>query len=325
MWPEPSIMRLILKHLSGEASVSEIQELNEWRQNHPDHEREYAEMVKLWNTTGAMTATPYQAVDVQGEWEKFRHRHFAKDTPVIRLSLAKVVQYAAAAVLVLGLLGGAWYFSGSDHYRTGNGQRELVNLADGSSVVLSENSELEVPRTFNWNSRNLTLRGEAFFEVARDPDRPFTASGPKTMLRVLGTAFHLTATQEVNEVEVTEGKVAYWETQTGDTVILTRGLAATLKARSLDTYPIETTGYDDWQSGNFSFTQQPLGEIIQRLQNYYLFDVKDQQSLLDKECTFTGTFNEQELEEVLQELALVAGMDYTYENHVLELHNLDCR
>ncbi len=321
MWPDENISELIIKHLAGETSSSEEQSLQEWLSIRTENQKEYDAIALLWETSGRISATPPH-IDVEAEWKVFRNRHFRNEVPVIPLRFKQVLRYAA--VLLIGVLGGTWYFSGHTTYQTATGERQLVTLSDGTEILLSENTVLEVPRTFNWTHRQLNLSGEAFFEVAKNPEKPFIAAGPKTALQVLGTAFHLIATELENKVEVSEGKVAYWTSQHRDTVILIQQESAVFQKNILQKSIITDEHYKSWQDGIFSFDQKLLAGVLKQLQDHYIFDVTDPNGILEGDCTFTGSFKGQDLDDILKELALVTGLEYHYDNGRLTLQNLDC-
>ncbi len=95
---------------------------------------------------------------------------------------------------------------GSFAYRTASGQRQAVNLPDGSKVTLDADSALQV--RLERNSRALTLEhGEAFFEVAKDRSRPFVVRAGATEVTAVGTAFNVRMGSNRTVVAVTEGKV----------------------------------------------------------------------------------------------------------------------
>ncbi len=321
MWPDEKISELILKTLAGEASPEEENRLAEWRKSNLANEEEYQHILEIWETSGRITSSP-SPVNVDAEWEKFRLRHFKAEPNVFRLNVRLVMRYVA--VLIIGLLGGIWYFSGSVSYTSGAGERLVVELSDGSTILLAENTTLEVPRTYNWQTRKLNLAGEAFFEVASNPEKPFVAKGSKTSLRVLGTAFRMVATERENTVEVSEGKVAYWSTHR-DTVILTRNQSGVLSGTQMQSRVITDQNYDSWQSGSFRFKDKILVEVLHQLQNFYVFDLKDPGGKLNGNCTFTGQFKGQNLEDVLQELALVTGLKYELNENILTIENLSCQ
>jgi transmembrane sensor len=118
-----------------------------------------------------------------------------------------------ACVLVLGI--GTWRGVGpapspiaTEHYATTRGQHAEVQLADGSALTLNGATDVDV--TLAPDRRTVTLRsGEAYFDVAHDPTRPFVVQAGASSARVLGTAFDLNLTGGHVELEVYRGAVRF--------------------------------------------------------------------------------------------------------------------
>ena len=92
---------------------------------------------------------------------------------------------------------------------TQKGSRSHIKLPDGTTVWLNAGSKLNYPRQFTGGKREVALEGEAFFDVAKDPDRPFTVRTKTFAIRVLGTEFNVAAYPDENKLETTliSGKV----------------------------------------------------------------------------------------------------------------------
>lgn len=129
-------------------------------------------------------------------------------------SLVTIPRYAAAAGLVALAVAGALVSLGGHQqrpqghfaYSTAPGERKEFTLRDGSRVTLDADSALNVDFTANRRSLNLA-RGEAFFEVMRDPTRPFVVSASGTQVRAIGTEFDVRIADRRMVVAVVEGAV----------------------------------------------------------------------------------------------------------------------
>ncbi len=270
---------------------------------------------------------------MEAQWELFRSKHFASatDTNTVATPLTKVhstkqqwMKYAAALLLFIGLGGALFWFQGSTHYQTAAGERLRISLADGSSITLTENTQLSVPRTFNWFSRSLSLDGEALFQVAKNPDKAFRIKGPLTHTQVLGTAFRLKATSTQNQLAVSEGKVAYWIPNTADSTVLVKGDAARVEANKITKTSLTAANADSWISGNFTFNRTPLHRVLTIVQDYYAFSLHAPKKLNGLACDFTGNFNGEERDEVLQELALAMNMRFYWNENTLMVEDVTC-
>ncbi|HQQ30509.1 MAG TPA: FecR domain-containing protein [Tenuifilaceae bacterium] len=122
------------------------------------------------------------------------------------------LKYAAIAALAILLIGIPGYFLFSPSrivVENGRGGSTMItSLPDGTSVYLAENSTLSYPKHFKGKLRSVTLNGEAFFEVAPNPHKPFIVNTKAATVRVLGTTFNIKSTDSNNfELCVVEGKV----------------------------------------------------------------------------------------------------------------------
>lgn len=144
-----------------------------------------------------------------------------------RSHIPDVVSWAAAAVLLVGVGVGFYFYSGdtlslrdrgvaSNLEGTSSATNKIIQssapvlyLSDGSVIWLKGDSRLEFPEQFDGIRREVTLIGEAFFDVARDADRPFIIHSPNFTTKVLGTTFNIKddGNQDLPEVAVVSGKV----------------------------------------------------------------------------------------------------------------------
>ena len=107
-----------------------------------------------------------------------------------------------------------WAGFGAEAYATGTGEQRRIVLADGSAVDLNTRSRIEVD--FREGSRDIhLLGGEAFFDVAKDPSRPFHVTSGTTVVRAVGTQFNVYRQSTQTVVTVVEGRVAVTESPAG--------------------------------------------------------------------------------------------------------------
>jgi len=115
-----------------------------------------------------------------------------------------------AASVVLGLAAGSVFLlmpgSGEQTFRTARGEQRSIVLEDGSLVVLNTLSEIRIDLTSS-SRRAVLTAGEALFDVAKDPDRPFTVDAGPLAIRVTGTRFNVYRQQARTVLTVVEGKV----------------------------------------------------------------------------------------------------------------------
>lgn len=147
--------------------------------------------------------------------------------------------------------------------------QQVVTLPDGTAVTLAPGTSL----SYNMkDGRQVRMDGKAFFDVFRDESRPFEVEADGAFVRVLGTEFMVDVTDvSLTRVYVDEGKVLFARDMRSEGVVLTEGMAATLKQGS--SLPAIEENPDvnvvAWHRGTFIFDQTPLKEVLSQLSEYY--------------------------------------------------------
>ena len=154
------------------------------------------------------------------------------------------------------------------------GEYTLV-LADGTTVYLNAESELRYPVKFSGERRKVYLRGEAYFDVARDEQKPFTVEARGVEVLVLGTSFGVRAYEGEENVLTTlvQGRVDV--SAEGQRVKLIPGQQADFNRESerLTVAEVDVELYVGWKDGRLVFDNQPLSIILDELGRWYSFDV----------------------------------------------------
>ncbi|MBX9851613.1 MAG: FecR family protein [Cytophagaceae bacterium] len=210
---------LIAKDFSGQISQEEKSLLNEWL-NIPSNRQAYEEYKMLWNSSEVQSDI---AFDEDKAWQKFSERISniqSKETPLQPSRLFLKI----AAVLVLVLCGSYLYFTfnAKDVVVASTENIQIFTLNDGSKIWLNKNSSLTISNDFNKEERVVYLKGEAFFEVSKNPDKPFIIYSRETKTRVLGTSFNINAYEENGGVEISveTGRVEFSGMDGSNKVIL---------------------------------------------------------------------------------------------------------
>lgn len=318
---DDNITLLIIGRLKNTNSAADEATLEKWLAASANNRSQFQKMQALWRTSEKLSSFP--AIDVDQQWQRFQQRHFSKAKSGKLINL-RVWQYAAAAILVLSIGISGLYLSGENTYRTYENERLQLTLDDGTYVVLQDNSSLEVPRTFGWFGRDLKLNGAGFFKVAKNPEKPFQIAGPISKTTVLGTRFKLTATKTQNQISVSEGRVAYYLVPAKDTLILTAGESGQHLNSKLIKYAMAHLVDESWLDGIFEFENTGLRQVLDKLQNHYAFNLEADGLNISEDCRFSGRFDKQPLNEVLEELSMVMGMQYQFDENTLTIKSLSC-
>jgi ferric-dicitrate binding protein FerR (iron transport regulator) len=197
------------------------------------------------------------------------------------------------------------------------GQMSNLTLSDGTKIWLNSGSTLRYPERFAQNSREVTLEGEAFFKVAKMPDKPFIVHSTKTEVRVLGTSFNMSAysEDEASSLTLVEGKVALTNLLDNSKEQLTPGQMGTVQKNKsgIAIHKVETQFYTTWVKGKIYFDDERLDEISLKLERWFNVDISFADEKL-KSYRFTGTIlKNKPVDQVMQALEILAPIRFKHQ------------
>ncbi|MEG1545022.1 MAG: FecR domain-containing protein, partial [Tannerellaceae bacterium] len=189
------------------------------------------------------------------------------------------------------------------------GSQSMVILPDHSKVWVNAGSSLTYSNDFNGKTREVSLEGEAFFDVAKDSLRPFIVKSEKLDVKVLGTRFNVKAYREEALVEIglVSGKVNVHLNDhpigSGE-VNLRPDRMLSFNKETKNVKVTEFNGADAfaWTEGRLKFTEQPFERIAKDLERKYNVTIRIESNLLKRQV-YTGSFSASySLSEILQEV-----------------------
>lgn len=311
------IIEIITRYLSNEAGNDEIVFLENWRKEATENESLFQDYKKLWDKTEL--AGEIVDVDVNQEWQKFDEEiEKLSEKQANVFSLKKVLRIAASIVIITSLGFFGWFFSqqvGGEKYLSQNEVR-TVELPDGSKVTLNHTSKLKYSKEFGEINREVFLEGEAYFEVAKDPSKPFLINASNSVIEVLGTSFNVNAYKDNPEVEVVvnSGVVAFSSKKAPDEkIILKPGEKGKLlkNTQQLNLQKNTDTNFLAWKTRKLIFENASLEEVVESLEKVYHKNFNIQSENI-KGCTITTTFDNQNLESVM--LIIENTLDVTFKD-----------
>ena len=212
-------VEILAKYLSGEMSETESRAFEEESYVSEENKISIEKMKKQWTAMEGYMDT--RSHHTRKAWDKLYDRlQEEKLIPEQRVAVKSrlvynLVRIAAVLVILLGI-GAVVYINMSRNpevemvqLNTGNEENTLIKtLADGSVIYIARNSRFSFPEVFEFGSRNVELKGEAFFDIAPNPDKPFIIETEEALIEVLGTAFNVkTQNGKGFELFVNRGKV----------------------------------------------------------------------------------------------------------------------
>ncbi|MDX9881021.1 MAG: DUF4974 domain-containing protein [Prolixibacteraceae bacterium] len=316
------IYALISKSLTDRLTVEESSQLNSWVSESKEHRAEYNEVRRLWEKSKNL-AFP-EKLRTERALKSVHEKAGIVSGITYRLSL---IQQIAAVLIVSLLLSSAFsYFAfkrqtENTYYQeisAAHGTRTNIELPDGSTVCLNSGSTLRFPGQFkNGKVRRVELTGEGFFKVASDKRRPFIVCSGELEVKALGTEFDVNAYNPETGIEVAliEGKVlvsAVNTTKKGTSVILEPNQLARILPQTNKIIKEQVTSaekYTGWTNGKMVFSDDPIQKVIQRMENWYNVKIRLEDKQLEK-YRFTGTFENEPLEEILNVFGLTSPLKY---------------
>lgn len=308
---------LLIKYIVGETSAAERNEVETWIAADPSNRQAYERLHTLWQYS--KTPQPGVTPDVDVAWTRFTSRK-AEDNAVhtapmtLRKNKSWKRMVAAAAVLLIVISGAFWYFNNGTEFRT-ESLAEVLTLPDESTITLNKNSRLSYARNFNRRDRVVTLEGEAFFDVAKNPQKPFTIHVQDIDVRVVGTSFNIRSTKELTEVAVETGIVKVmgkgqtYTLKANDRLVFKKGVAQAEVSR------ISNQLYQYYRTNMFVCNRTPLTELVQGLSDAYGVPIDIQNPLLEQQHLTSKYPRTDSVEPILQKVALTLNARLIRQQH----------
>ncbi|MFY0601703.1 MAG: FecR domain-containing protein [Cyclobacteriaceae bacterium] len=290
---------MLLKAVKGEYEGEELTSFKNWLNQHPDHAEIYKRVQKDWDKSGNISIDNHP--NPEAIWTHISNEIRPK-AKVVRMG-STWLKYAAAIALLVTI--GVFYLQKNSvqekvkitAYENSAEDQSFIELSDGSKIWLDKNSSLGYSNFENSKSRFVTLKGKAYFEIARDESKPFIIESGSSQVKVLGTAFNLDSHKPTEEISVmvTHGKVSF--TSGGQEVILTKGEIGKLDILK---GKITETLNDDlnilaWKTGILTFEDMDISEVCQVLSKHYDMTVRLESG---SKARLTASFDNQPIEEV---------------------------
>jgi len=311
------LYQLLSAYLTQKSVNSSNRELNK-AIRHTSDEELGSVLSDLWND---YELTESYDNEIQASFnvlsKRIRHKR-------IRLESARYAKYAAIFLLPLMSVMTVYLFFERANYRSENltfsvhvapGKSSDVLLPDGTKVMLNSQSSLTYNNDDPLHKRKVSLRGEANFKVTKNPHKPFVVSTQCFDVEVLGTTFNVKTyeSDDVHEVALLEGKVKLTtHNASHNTVYLAPNQKAIYNKATgvLTVQSTDNSGETAWTRGVLMFRGESLHNINKELERKY--DVHISMNCPNIEYdSFTGSFDNKPLSEVLDNLKIHYGFNYS--------------
>ena len=317
---------LLKKFFAGQCSDEEHDRVLSWYQSGKAEKELSGRIEAYWNTIGSDFENTWGKEAVFNDLlqrlpEQSQLQEIKKPRP--RGLIHNSAFRYAASVAVLLMFAALWYIftKGSDdasstlpnrftHWSTARGEKTQFMLPDGTKVIMNADSRIRYNEDFaSASERVVYFEGEAFFDVSKDPLRPFIIHSYEVITTVLGTSFNVHAFAEEDIiVSVVAGKVKVQEPL--EAVYLHSGEQAVygMSDRSLFKENFDPSSTLAWKEGTLYFKNERFGDIVKKLERWYGVTIEAQK--INIEDGFTGSYHHKSLDAVMEGMGFVLGFDY---------------
>ncbi len=206
---------------------------------------------------------------------------------------------------------------------TPRGGQFTVKLSDGTKIWLNSQTTIRFPVSFaSLKERKVELKGEAYFEVAKDAKKIFCVKSPLQNITVLGTHFNIN-TFDQNRVFTTliEGKVSVTTDNPTKNTILIPSQQAMVTKDNLQVKEVDVDQFIAWKNGYFSFDNEPLSELMRKVERWYNVNVVFENDEL-KNKTFSGSISRHtNVSQILKKIELTQSVKFKIDNQTITVYN----
>ncbi|WP_221801722.1 FecR family protein [Oceanobacter mangrovi] len=308
-----SLIRRFYEAESTEAAAQLQQQLEQWQQQSTEHRQALAQASEDWLLMGQLSdvASPtYQSAKQPANKAhtctvaKPRSNWLGAGAALAAISCLAIVACLTLWQQPTSSLQTASASSAANwqqQFRSGYGEVQQHTLPDGSQVTLNWDSEIAID--FSAEQRNVRLlHGEAFFQVAHNPARPFVVQANGARARAVGTAFNVRQQDDEQvTIAVTEGVVAVTGDKRQSLVLNASQQVAVLQGvpGAVQSQPAQRTLA--WQTGSLIFDQQPLVEVLAEINRYTRYQI-DTRYLPSPQAPVTATYFISRTDEAIRSL-----------------------
>ena len=304
---------LLVKYLLKEASENEIQQVEQWIAESEANKKHFEQLQHILDASEHLIAT--SSVKEEEAWDRLQQRIHNAESKKAKVFSWKKVALRIAAGLFLLITAGIIYTTWNHQLQTLASNDKILTdtLSDGTIVTLNKNSTLSYPRKFSGETRSVTLKGEAFFDVAADKQHPFIIDANQSKIKVVGTSFNVNTSPTKTEVIVTTGVVEV--SKNDDRVVLhpnekalvTNDKGTVLKQLNNDQL------YNYYYSKEFVCNGTPLYKLVDVLSQAYGKEIVIANQNLTN-LPLTATFRNESLDDVLTVVSETFNIAVTKEN-----------
>lgn len=295
----------LLEYIAGELCIDELKELFQRIENEESLKTEFVRLHNL-NAVSKLLPLPTDRNEGIKNFKLFTSQ-IARRTQRVRV--INILKYASiVATLIISTVWGTLFLHdrGTDSMMNTlyvpAGQRAQITLQDGTKVWLNAQSTFTYPARFSSKQRNVSLMGEAYFDVAENKNQPFVVTTQQLTMEVLGTEFNVYSYPEsgYTRTSLVEGALKVSETgKNGRPVLLSADQQVTYCENGIQLEKLTNSEHLLWRDGIYAFNNERLIDIIAKLELYYDINIRVEDPEIFN-MRYTGKFRQRDgIDEIL--------------------------
>ncbi|MBT8232935.1 MAG: FecR family protein [Saprospiraceae bacterium] len=305
-----NIDKIILKVINNSASTEEYEMLESWKKESQENLEFLKTMSEKYKDVN------YQDFDKQKAWSSVESQIGDKKPGMIKW---------IAAILVLGLMLGAYFYFKSDKridvFQSQN-ETQHYALKDNSEIWLNRNSLVSYESEFI-NERRVALEGEAYFEIEANKENPFIIELNETdFIKVIGTKFNVVNTIDEFDLTVFSGIVEFHALnrviilEKDDRIVKVNGAFTKIKNRNLNTL--------SWKNKELVFDNEFISRVFPALERHFGVSIVPPQNADLSSCRLRSKYTQENISEVFKELEKIYDLDYTISEKQVVITSFKC-
>lgn len=329
---QDQIDSLIINVLGGVANAGDEETLGQWMAQSSANRQYYTQIRDIWESTNADVTS----FDKERAFRRFQMRVASRafsEKKTGRFVFSRFLRWTAAVVVAF-VLGSVSVYTLNRYTQSTNlysvtvplGSKSKIDLPDHTKVWLNAGSKLTYAQDFAKRNRSVSLEGEAYFEVAKNPHMPFTVNGKEMAVKVLGTKFNVRSYGEDPTVDITllEGSISLTNHLTENNIpyLLKPNEKATLNKKSgqMTIETVQASDWSEWTRGKLVFDAERFGQIIRRLEREYNVTIRVQdKDLMNRK--FYGDFRKaQSIQEIFDIMTASNQFRYKFKESILTVY-----
>lgn len=299
---------LLTDYLNQQCDEETKKKVENWIKSEPRNKSYYEELKFYWDNKTAGSKP------IEFDTEKGLRSILNKQAAKKQLRIKKLLRYAAVITLLIASTVTSYIvlYPGFSRVLIENQKlsEKIIDLPDGTKILLANGGTLSYSKNFNEKERLIELSGEAFFEVSKDKTKPFIITTNQTRTKVVGTSFRISESGDYTNIEVHSGIVEFMEnSNTNNKLRLIKGESARFfEKNKVLLSKTEHTGDSQFRIKHLEYKNKKLESICKDLKELFNTDIKLGNDQI-KELSITTTFEDQDLENILQSISFSLDLD----------------